>query len=60
MDMKYIILDIFQAQSDDDDVADEGMAAPAAQEDFMTEFFAEVSLIIIKLFYYLFILHQYF
>ncbi|KAK0171109.1 hypothetical protein PV328_008869 [Microctonus aethiopoides] len=30
------------AQSDDDDVADEGMAAPAAQEDFMTEFFAEV------------------
>ena len=33
----------FQAQSDDDDVADEASVNMTGPDDFMTEFFAEVS-----------------
>lgn len=33
----------FQAQSDDDDVADDVSVNVGGQDDFMTEFFAEVS-----------------
>lgn len=37
-------VDLFQAQSDDDDVADDVSVNVGGPDDFMTEFFAEVSI----------------
>lgn len=40
----YIYYSLFQAQSDDDDVADEVSVPVGGPDDFMTEFFADVSI----------------
>lgn len=46
LQLQLLIVRLFQAQSDDDDVADDVSVNVGGPDDFMTEFFAEVSIFV--------------